>query len=117
MAIMVTEEERKFVAYWSKNRDREKKIFRQLLIGLPIGLLFAIPIIINFSSGWYKRADMWARAHTDDSTGTVLVIAALIIVVFVAIFSRKYRWERYEQQYLEIQFKIDKEKLASGKDT
>jgi len=114
MAYSLTEEEKKFVDYWTKNREREKKTFRQLLVGLPIGLVFAIPIVINFSSGWYKRADMWARAHTDDSTGTVLIIAALIIVVFVAIFSRKYRWERYEQQYREILYKMDKEGPQTG---
>lgn len=114
MIDSLTEEEKKFVDYWSKNREKEKKTFRQLLVGLPIGLLFAIPIIINFSSGWYKRADMWARAHADDNTALVLAIAAMIIVVFVAIFSRKYRWERYEQQYREILHKMGKESTSTG---
>jgi hypothetical protein len=109
---MRTEEEKRFVEYWRKNRDKEKKLFRQLLIGLPVGLLFAIPIILNFSSGWNKRASMWARGHADDNTPMVLIIAALIIIVFVAIFSKRHKWEMYEQQYLEILSKKDDESTA-----
>lgn len=99
---MLTDRDKKFIAYWELNRDKEKKVFRQLLVGLPLGLLFAVPIVINFSSGWYKRATMWARGHADDSTGPVVVIAALIILVFVAIFSKKHRWDMNEQAYREL---------------
>src|SRR5258707_1359478 len=53
--VMVTEQEKVFVEWWARNRDREKKLFRQWLIGLPVGLLFAVPIVLNFSSGWHKR--------------------------------------------------------------
>ncbi|MEO6313867.1 MAG: hypothetical protein ABIU63_11040 [Chitinophagaceae bacterium] len=111
---MLTEREKKFVAYWKEHRDKEKKTFRQLLVGLPLGLVFVIPIILNFSSGWYKRANMWARGHADDSSGTVLVIAALIILVFVAIFSRRHRWDINEQNYRELQAKEAKEKDQEG---
>ena len=96
--------------YWKQNRLREKKAFRQLLFGLPLGLLFVVPIIINFSSGWYKRANMWARGHADDNTPVVLIVAALIILVFVAIFSKRHRWEMNEQAYRELEAKQDKEK-------
>jgi hypothetical protein len=116
---MRTEEEKRFVEYWRQNRDKEKKIFRQLLIGLPVGLLFAIPIILNFSAGWNKRATMWAQGHADDNTAMVLVIAALIIIVFVAIFSKRHKWDMCEQQYLEILSKPDGETATgeAGADT
>jgi sterol desaturase/sphingolipid hydroxylase (fatty acid hydroxylase superfamily) len=106
----LTEEEKRFVEYWRLNRDKQKKLFRQLLIGLPVGLLFAIPIILNFSAGWDKRASMWARGHADDSTGSVLIVAVLIIAVFVAIFSKRHKWEMYEQQYRELLNKKDDSK-------
>jgi membrane protein YdbS with pleckstrin-like domain len=77
---------------------------------LPIGLVFAVPIIINLSAGWYKRADMWSRAHVSNSGTTVIVIAVLLIAVFVAIFYRRHKWDMYEQQYLEIKAKIQAEK-------
>lgn len=111
---MLTERDKQFMEYWKQNRLREKKIFRQLLFGLPLGLLFVVPIIINFSSGWYKRANMWARGHTDDSTGSVLIVAALIILVFVAIFSKRHRWEMNEQAYRELEAKQNKENDEAG---
>jgi len=111
---MLTEREKKFVEYWKQNRAKEKRVFRQLLVGLPIGLIFVVPIILNFSSGWYKRANMWARGHADDSSGTVLVVAGLIILVFIAIFSKRHRWEMNEQTYRELESKQEKEKEATG---
>ncbi|GAC1448521.1 MAG: hypothetical protein NVSMB7_10030 [Chitinophagaceae bacterium] len=111
---MLTERDRQFIKYWKQNRLREKKVFRQLLVGLPLGLLFVVPIILNFSSGWYKRANMWARGHADDNTGSVLIVAALIILVFVAIFSTRHRWEMNEQAYHELELKQEKEKEESG---
>lgn len=106
---MVTEAERRFFTYWEQNRLKEKKLIRQLLIGLPIGLVFAVPIIINLSAGWYKRADMWSRAHISNSGTAIIVIAVLLIAVFVAIFYRRHKWDIYEQQYHEIQAKMKAE--------
>ena len=103
---MVTEQEKTFAEWWARNRDREKKLLRQWLIGLPVGLVFVVPIVISFSSGWHKRASMWARGHTEDSTGVVLAVAALLIVSFVAVFYKRHKWEMYEQQYREILSKM-----------
>jgi hypothetical protein len=98
--IMLTQEEEAFIQYWEHNRSRQKKIFRQFLIGIPIGLLFAIPIAINFSAGWYRRADM--EANSGDFNPIVLLIALLLIVGFIAIFYRQHKWDQYEQRYLEL---------------
>lgn len=103
---MLTKEEKAFMDYWEQNRDREKKTFRQLLIGLPIGLLFTLPIMANFMSGWYKRADMAGRVQMNP---TVLICAVIIIVCFFAIFNRRHRWDMNEQRYKELQFKQKKE--------
>ena len=111
---MLTAHEKQFMEYWKQNRVREKKVFRQLLFGLPLGLVFVVPIIINFSSGWYKRANMWARGHADDNIGLVLIIAALIILVFVAIFSKRHRWEMNEQAYRELESRQDRENPEAG---
>ncbi len=109
---MLTAREKQFIEYWKQNRLKEKKVFRQLLVGLPLGLLFAVAVIVNFSSGWYKRADMWARGHGDDSSATVVIIAGLFILVFVAIFSKRHRWEMNEQSYQELEAKETAEKEA-----
>jgi integral membrane sensor domain MASE1 len=104
---MLTEEEKKFVTWWEANRLKEKKLFKQWLIGLPAGLLIGIPLLINFFSGWYKRADM--EAHAQLSNGgfnpLILIIAVFLIVSFMAIFSKRHRWEMNEQKFRELKSK------------
>jgi integral membrane sensor domain MASE1 len=102
----MTDRDRQFMAWWEKNRDKQKKTFRQLYIGLPVGLIFVIPIAINFSSNWYKRANMQANSTTSP---LVLLIAMLAIVCFLAIFYKKFQWDQYEQRYLELKAKLDNE--------
>ncbi len=100
---MLTEQEEAFIVYWQANRDKQKTTFRQFLLGIPLALLFIIPIVLNFFSGWYKRALMMSR--TTDFNPGVLLVALLGIVVFIAVFSRKFKWEQYEQRYIELQLK------------
>jgi hypothetical protein len=97
---MLTQEEKDFIQYWENNRLRQKKIFRQFLVGIPVGLLFVIPIAINFASGWYRRADM--EANNGEFSPLVLIIALLLIVGFTAIFHRRFKWDQYEQRYREL---------------
>jgi len=104
---MLTQEEKNFLHYWENNRSRQKKIFRQFLVGIPIGLLFVIPIVINFKSGWDKRAQMEANSYNFNPL--VLVVALLLIVGFTAIFYRQHRWDQYEQRYKELLAKRAKE--------
>lgn len=97
---MVTEEERRFMEYWEANRLKKKKVWRQLSVGLPMGSLLVVAIGINFFSGWYKRADMEIRANS--SIVLVLLIAAILIVVFITIFSARHKWDMNEQHYREL---------------
>ncbi len=103
---MLTEEEQRFITYWQQNRLNRKRVLKQFLIGLPLGLVFVVAIFTNFLSGWYKRAQMvW---NTDLSVVPVLLIAGILIVGFVAIFSAKHKWEMNEQRYQELMSKKDK---------
>lgn len=105
---MLTENERRFMDFWETHRDREKRFFRQLLIGIPVGLLFTIPILLLLFSGklWYKRADAVANTQTSP---VVLVVAAVIIIAFVSIFYKRQQWEMKEQQYQELKNKETKQ--------
>ncbi|MEY4335370.1 MAG: hypothetical protein RLZZ45_289 [Bacteroidota bacterium] len=100
--MSLSADEKKFLAYWEANRLREKRLTTQLMYGLPMGILFAVPIIVNFLMGrfWYKRADAVGMSQFSP---TVLVVAVLLIAVFIALINRRFRWEKLEQQYLEIQ--------------
>jgi len=100
---VMTEEERTFIKYWSENRERQKRFFRQLAIGLPVGMLFGLALFINVAAGWYKRAAMVLNADPHyKSLLLVLMIAVILIIVFVAVFSVKVKWERNEQRYREL---------------
>lgn len=110
---MLSQQEKDFIRYWEQNRGRRKKVFRQFLIGIPIGLAFAIPILINFSSGWYRRADMEAN-NPIDFNPAVLLIALVLIVIFVAVFFQKHKWDQYEQRYLELLARKDDEENMDG---
>lgn len=98
--IMLSQEEKNFVEYWENNRLRRKKFIWQLALGMPLGVGFVILIFINFFSGWYKRAGM--IMNTDPSLFLVLLIAAILIVVFVAVFSARHKWDMNEQRYKEL---------------
>jgi hypothetical protein len=111
---MLTQREKDFIQYWEANRLRRKKVVRQFLIGIPIGLLFVIPIVINFSSGWYRRADM--EAHSSDFNPVVLLVALLLIVAFTAIFYQRHQWDQYEQHFRELLARQLKERSTPSLD-
>ena len=96
---MLTPQEEAFIRYWEENRSRQKKVFRQFLVGIPVGLAFVIPILIMVFSGWDKQV---SDPSGDKSLMMVLMIALLLIVGFTAIFYQKYKWDQYEQRYREL---------------
>lgn len=105
---MLNSKEEAFLTYWEANRKRQKKLIYQLLVGLPFGLLIGVVIIANFFSGWYKRAEMVANSSFNP---IVLYLAAILIAVFFAVFSKKFQWDQQEQRYRELMAK--KQKLSS----
>lgn len=106
---MLTENEKQFVKYWEENRLREKSWQYQFLTGLPLGLLFSLPIILLFMSAklWYKRAEMLGNTIVNP---VVLIIAVLLIAFFMAFFYKNHRWEMKEQQYRALKAREEQEK-------
>ncbi|WP_276483184.1 hypothetical protein [Paraflavitalea pollutisoli] len=95
---MLNEREQEFIRYWEANRLRQKQWKYQLLSGIPIGLIFAVPVLAIAFTGklWYKRADMAMNAQVNP---LVLVLAVFVITVFVSIFYKRHQWDMREQQY------------------
>lgn len=95
---MLTEDEKLFVEYWETNRLRFKTWKYQLMTGLPVGMLFALPILLLLISAklWYKRADMLANSIVNPY---ILITAVVLISTFIAIFHKNHQWEMREQQY------------------
>jgi membrane protein YdbS with pleckstrin-like domain len=102
---MLTHEENRFIEYWANNRNRKKRLMWQFAAGLPIGVLMAVAIFANYFSGWYQRAAMEVRINT--SGVLVVLIALVLIIVFVGVFSARHKWEMNEQRYKELMVKKD----------
>jgi uncharacterized membrane protein len=114
--MALTEEEKKFMTWWEANRDRQKKLFYQVWLGIPLGIAFALPILINFLAGrfWYKRADSVGASQFNP---LVLVFALLLIIVFIGVFYKSHSWDQNEQKYLEFQAKKRRqEKIQNEQD-
>ena len=100
---MFSKEEQDFIRYWEQNRSRQKRFFKQIAIGLPFGVLFAVAMFLNFASGWDKRVEAITKTYPSfKSLILVLLIALLAIVVFISVFSVKVKWEKHEQRYREL---------------
>jgi integral membrane sensor domain MASE1 len=101
---MLNEEEKQFILYWEANRIRQKKVSKQWLIGLPTGMVFGLPILLNLFSGWDTQIKFMTRGQLN-----TLLIAVFIIITFIAIFTVKHRWDLNEQHYRELLQKQKKE--------
>lgn len=102
---MLTNDEKLFIEYWEKNRDKEKKVLRQLIYGSPWGLIFALPIlVIVIFDDWYKNMIPVSKSQMILITVTVIAIA-----VFYALFRMRFKWDSNEQLYEELKFKEKKE--------
>jgi uncharacterized membrane protein affecting hemolysin expression len=98
---MITAEEQKFIAYWSKKREENKLNPFFFAKGFTIGLVFSILVIICIGADWYKRATMDANK----SSPIVLFIALLCITIFLAIFYNSFKYEQNEQLFKELKHK------------
>ena len=105
---MITEQEKLFVEYWERNRDKEKRTWYQLAFGLPIGLVFSLPILLSvIFHDWYKN-----MVFISSSEITVVMIAVLGIAVFYALFRMKFKWEMNDQLYKELKFKEERKDVV-----
>lgn len=98
---MLDPKEKLFVDYWEQHRLKEKQFAYQVLTGIPVGLLFALPIVfLLFTSRyWFKRADIVANSELSP---VVLIACVIIIAVFFGVIRKRHQWEMKEQQYKEL---------------
>ena len=105
---MLTKDEKLFIEYWEKNRDKKKHFLSQLASGLPYGLVFALPVLVALIfHDWYK-----SMVYISSSQVIVITICVLGIAVFFAVFRQKFSWENNEQQYKELKFREQKDDAA-----
>lgn len=102
---MLTEDEKSFIEYWEKNREKEKRFFRQLTYGSPWGLVFALPVLVAvIFHDWYKNMIPISRPQI-----VLIIITVIGIAIFYSVFRMKFKWDNNEQIYKELKFKEKKE--------
>lgn len=100
---MLSAEEKKFLEYWEKNRDRENKWTRKISYGAPWGLVFALPMLLAvIFHGWYKNMIPITRGQI-----VLITITVIGIAIFYAYFRQQFRWEHNEQFYEELKLRED----------
>jgi hypothetical protein len=103
---MLTEKEEQFISFWEKNRERENTFINKLLGGLPMAILFALPILLLvitvylFIPEWYTKI-----SKTSPGMFLTAIFAMSIIVFFYSFFRMQFKWENNEQLYQELKHK------------
>ena len=106
---MISEKDNAFLLYWETNREIEKTFMSKLTRGLPMALLFGLPIILLvvviriFIPDWYMKI-----SATSSGMFFTAVLAMIGVVLFYAYFRMQYKWEMNEQLYQELKSKENK---------
>lgn len=100
---MLSEKQNNFIVYWESVRERENSFLRKLSRGLPMAIIFGLPIIL-FLVVVYLFFPVWYMKISNITSGTlfVIIIAVLIAILFFAYFRMQFKWEMNEQLYLEL---------------
>lgn len=111
---MLSEKDKQFIIYWEKVREKQNTIEGKLLNGLPMALLFSLPIILLLFAV-YLFFPEWYTKVSNTSTGTfiTIVIALFISILFFAYFRMHYKWELNEQLYQELKSKQHEIQISS----
>ena len=107
---MLTEKDKQFLAYWEKNREQQGQFMSKLLGGLPMAMIFGLPIILSlmvvrlFFPDWYTKI-----SNASNGSFVTVLVAILILVFCYSFFRMQYKWELNEQLFAEIKAKEKKQ--------
>jgi multisubunit Na+/H+ antiporter MnhB subunit len=97
---MLTEKDEAFIRYWEHARLYEGSFWRKLLSGLPMALLFSLPVLLLIIAVKMYLPEFETRISKVPASVYVVVVAAvLLIALFFAYFRMHLRWEENEQFY------------------
>jgi len=110
---MLSEKDKQFMRYWEKERIKQSTVLSKLLSGLPMALIFCLPILLFllvvylYFPEWYTRI-----SQTSQGTFITILIAVFICILFFSYFRMHYKWEMNEQLYEELKSKETVKKQA-----
>lgn len=106
---MLSEKDKDFITWWEKERERQNSIPAKLIAGLPMAILFCIPILL-FITAVYLFLPEWYTRVSNSLAGsmTTIIIAVILCILFFSYFRMQYKWEMNEQHYRELKSKENK---------
>lgn len=100
---MITEKEKQFIVYWQQEREKLGTVKAKLLNGLPMAVLFTVPVLLLLFSVQLFFPEWQTRiSKTSAGTFVTVIIALFICILFFAYFRMHYKWEMNEQIYQEL---------------
>lgn len=106
---MLSEKDKLFIKYWEANREHEKTILFRVMKGLPMAMLFALPILLFVVVVKIYFPD-WNAKVSQTSPGMLLtaVFAVIITVLFYSYFRMQFKWEHNEEIYVRLKKKAER---------
>ncbi len=112
---MLTEQERAFIARWEQNREPESGFASKLLMGLPMAIMFGLPIVLFILSVYLFFPEWYTKiSNTSSGTFVTIIIAVIIAIGFFSYFRMHFKWEMNEQLYKELVYKQKKSEAADS---
>jgi len=95
--------------YWEKERAKKNTARDKLIKGLPMAVLFSLPIILFIFAVYIFFPD-WYTKVSDTSKGSLIaaVFSVFLCILFFSYFRMHYKWEMNEQAYQELKAKEKK---------
>jgi uncharacterized BrkB/YihY/UPF0761 family membrane protein len=106
---MLSAKDKEFIAYWEKERERHNSVPARLIAGLPMAILFCIPILLLITAVYLFLPEWYTRVSNSMAGAmTTIIIALIICILFFSYFRMQYKWEMNEQLYQELKQKAAK---------
>ena len=107
--MMLSEKDKKFITHWEKERERQKTIPAKLMAGLPMAILFCVPVLLFITAVYLFLPEWYTRVSNSLAGSMVTIVIALIIcMLFFSYFRMQYKWEMNEQLFRELKHKENK---------
>lgn len=89
--------------HWEIVREKESRFISKLLRGLPVAMLFGLPVILSLLAV-YVLSPEWYTKISQAASGVLgtLIIAVIITILFFSYFRMHFKWEMNEQLYQEL---------------
>ena len=99
--------------HWEEVRGNESRFMSKLTRGLPMAMLFGLPVILSLMAVYILSPDWYAKISVSASgVFETLLLAVILIILFFSYFRMHFKWEMNEQLYLELKGRLKQEDAA-----